>query len=342
MEKTPIISVVIPVYNGGGHLGECLDALSGSSYSEYETIVVDDCSTDDSVAISERKGAIVYKLTDRSGPAAARNHGARMAKGDIIVFIDSDVIVKPETIEKVVHDFSKYPDVVAVFGSYDESPAAEDWLSQFRNLLHHFIHQNSEEDAKTFWAGFGAIYREVFLALNGFDEARYRKPSVEDIELGLRICQAGYRIRLDKDLKVKHLKRWTWHGLLKTDVLNRALPWSELIIENRTLPSDLNLKFNHRISSLFVGIVILLLLVTILDAAGILAIGLERYFIALVVLLIIAVIFLNIDLYRLFFRKRGLGFTIFSILLHFLYYLYSGITFVTCWVLHKLSLRRAP
>ncbi|MBI4228183.1 MAG: glycosyltransferase family 2 protein [Deltaproteobacteria bacterium] len=341
MDKPPLISVIIPVHNGNKYLNDCLDALNSSSYSNYETIVVDDCSTDDSVEIGQRKGAKVYKLSHNSGPAAARNYGARMAEGDILVFVDSDVIVQYKTIERVADDFRKNPHVVAVFGSYDESPAADDFLSQFRNLLHHFIHQNSEENAKTFWAGFGAIYRKVFLQLNGFDEMRYKKPSIEDIELGLRICNAGHQILLDKDLQVKHLKQWSWSGWLKTDILNRALPWSKLIIEKGILSSDLNLKVNYRISSFLAGLVILILILTILDAVNVIAIGLNKYFIAISVLLIIAIIILNLDLYNFFFHKRGLKFMFLSIPLHFLYYLYSGITFVTCWILHKFYLLRS-
>lgn len=341
MDKPPVISVIIPVHNGGKHLSHCLDALISSSYSEYETIVVDDCSTDDSVEIGQRKGAKVYRLPHNSGPAAARNYGARMAEGDILVFVDSDVIVQHKTIERVADDFRKNPNVVAVFGSYDESPAADDFLSQFRNLLHHFIHQNSEENAKTFWAGFGAIYRKVFLQLNGFDEKRYKNPSIEDIELGLRICNEGHRILLDKDLQVKHLKRWSWSGWLKTDILNRALPWSKLIIEKGILSSDLNLKFNYRISSFLAGLVILILILTILDAVNVIAVGLSKYFIAIAVLLIIAIIILNLDLYNFFFHKKGLKFMFLSIPLHFFYYLYSGITFVICWILYKFHLLRS-
>jgi glycosyltransferase involved in cell wall biosynthesis len=341
MKETPLISVIIPVHNGSKYLNDCLDAIMRSPYSRYETIVVDDCSTDDSVEIGERKGAIVYKMSHQSGPAAARNYGARVAKGRIIVFIDSDVIVQDNTIQRVAADFRKDPNVVAIFGSYDDSPAAEDFLSQFKNLLHHFIHQNSEENAKTFWAGFGAIYREVFLQLRGFDEKRYTKPSIEDIELGLRICNAGYQIRLDKDLQVKHAKQWSWRGFFRTEIVNRALPWSKLIIEKGALSSDLNLKVTYRISSFLAGIILLVLLLTILDAVSVIGIGLNKYFIGLAVLLIITVVILNLDLYNFFFRKRGLKFTFLSVPLHLFYYLYSGITFVICWIIHKLSLLRS-
>jgi glycosyltransferase involved in cell wall biosynthesis len=341
MKETPLISVIIPVHNGSRYLKDCLDAIMRSSYSKYETIVVDDCSTDDSVEIGERTGAKVYKLSHQSGPATARNYGAKVAKGKIIVFVDSDVIVQKNSIAKVAADFIKDPNVVAIFGSYDDSPAAEDFLSQFKNLLHHFIHQNSEENAKTFWAGFGSIYRDVFLQLNGFDETRYTKPSIEDIELGLRICKAGHQIRLDKDLQVKHAKKWSWRGFLRTEILNRALPWSKLIVEKGALSSDLNLKVTYRISSLLAGIVLLVVLLTILDAVSVIGIGLNKYFIGLAVLLIITVVILNLDLYNFFFRKRGLKFTLLSVPVHLFYYLYSGFTFVICWIIHKLSIPRS-
>lgn len=340
MNKPPLISVIIPVHNGSKHLENCLDALMRSSYSIHEIIVVDDCSADDSVEISERKGAKVYKLPHRSGPAAARNYGARMAQGEIIVFIDSDVIVRSGTIERVTDDFRKNRNVVAIFGSYDDTPAAEDFLSQFKNLLHHFIHQNSEENAKTFWSGFGAIYRDVFLKLNGFDERAYTKPSIEDIELGLRICNAGYQIRLDKDLQVKHLKQWSWYGLLKTDILNRAFPWSKLIIEKGGLSGDLNLKVNYRISAFLAGTIILILILIVLDAVGIIGIGLLKYLITFGVLLLMAIILLNLKLYNFFLHRRGIKFTLLSIPLHFFYYLYSGVTFVVCWIIHKIYFLR--
>lgn len=341
MKETPLISVIIPVHNGSRYLKDCLDGIMRSSYSGQETIVVDDCSTDNSAEIGERTGAKVYKLSHQSGPAAARNYGARVAKGKIIVFVDSDVIVPRNTIAKVAADFKEDPNVVAIFGSYDDSPAAEDFLSQFKNLLHHFIHQNSEEIAKTFWAGFGAIYREVFLQLNGFDENRYTKPSIEDIELGLRLWNAGYQIRLDKDLQVKHAKKWSWCSFLRTEILNRALPWSKLIIEKGALSSDLNLKVIYRISSFLAGIILLLLILTILDAVGIIEIGLIKYFIGLTLLLIITVVILNLDLYNFFLHKRGLKFTFLSVPLHLFYYLYSGITFAICWIVHKLTFFRS-
>jgi Glycosyltransferases, probably involved in cell wall biogenesis len=224
-----------------------LDAVLASSYKSYEIIVVDDASTDDSPEICREKGAIVFRLPHQSGPGAARNYGAEKAQGDILFFVDSDVVIRRDTVARVAEDFMKNPDIAAVFGSYDDSPTVPDFLSQFRNLLHHFTHQNSREEAVTFWAGCGAIRRDIFHEVGGFDQDKYPKPSIEDIELGYRLRKAGYRIMLDKGLQAKHLKNWEWRSMLKNRIFNRAVPWSQLILESRSLPSDLNLQTSHRL-----------------------------------------------------------------------------------------------
>jgi hypothetical protein len=114
------------------------------------------------------------------------------------------------------------------------------------NLRHHHTHQRARREDATFWAGSGAVRRSVFLAAGGFDAARYTTPQIEDIELGLRLRRAGARLRLDPDLQVTHLKRWTLLSVLRTDLYDRALPWSELILEDGELPSDLNLRSSQR------------------------------------------------------------------------------------------------
>ena len=119
------LSVIIPVYNGGDHLDRALTLLGFSEAPPLECIVVDDGSTDDSVAIAKRHGATVLSTEGRCGPARARNIGAEAAKGAILLFIDSDVAVYPETLSKVLAEFAADPDLDAVMGSYDEDLGAE-------------------------------------------------------------------------------------------------------------------------------------------------------------------------------------------------------------------------
>ncbi len=198
--------------------------MRASSYAACEVLVVDDASTDDGADICRRKKVRVLQLPRQSGPAAARNYGATRARGDVLFFVDADVLVRSDTLARVAGHFLNNPGVAAVFGSYDNSPAEQNFLSQYKNLYHHFVHQQASHEAVTFWAGCGAIRRDVFEAVGGFDQDRYAEPSIEDIELGYRMRRMGHRILLDKELQVKHLKQWKMGSLLRADVLNRALP----------------------------------------------------------------------------------------------------------------------
>jgi glycosyltransferase involved in cell wall biosynthesis len=248
------ISVVIPAYNGGVQLAECLDAVARLTTPPSEIIVVDDGSTDGSIQKAAERGIRVLGTSGRQGPDAARNIGAQAATGDIIFFLDADVCVNEDATERVAAALAD-PAIDAVIGSYDDDPSSRDFLSQYKNLMHCFVHQNARSEASTFWSGCGAIRRDVFLAMSGFD-ASYKRPAIEDIELGYRLRHAGRRILLDRDLRVKHLKKWTFWGLLKTDVLDRGIPWTELILRDQRMPNDLNLQISQRVS---IGLVYLML-----------------------------------------------------------------------------------
>ncbi len=243
----PTITVIIPVRNDAAHLQRALEALRGSTVPPLEVIVVDDASSDNSAEIAERHGARVFRNARQSGPARARNLGARMARGEVLLFLDADVCVYPNTLERISAQFAQDPTLDALIGAYDAEPEAPDFLSQYRNLMHCFVHHHARHEASTFWSGCGAIRRHVFLEVGGFDEC-YRRPSVEDIELGYRLRQRGRKIVLDPTIEVKHLKRWTFWELVRTDIFDRGIPWTELILRDRHMPNDLNLQVSQRIS----------------------------------------------------------------------------------------------
>jgi len=258
MDKNPLVSVIVPSYNSSQFLPKCLDAIKSSDYANYEIIVVDDASTDESLIIAQQSGARVFSMDKQSGPGAARNIGTQHSKGDIYFFVDSDVVIKPDSIGFVVSKLLNNPEVGALFGSYDNRPAAMDFFSQYKNLFHHFIHQTSHDEANTFWAGCGAVRKEVFHKVGGFDAIKYTRPSMEDIELGLRISKQGYKILIVKELQAKHLKKWSFWSLLRTDIFSRAVPWANLILKSQELPKGLNFQKSHLISSLCVGLIVVL------------------------------------------------------------------------------------
>jgi len=308
------ISVVIPVRNGAATLARCLDALFRSSYTDFECVVVDDHSTDDTRAIASRAGARVLTIKDTGGPARARNRGAAESAGEIILFIDADVVVEPNTLSRVAKAFADDPTLDALYGSYDDDPPELNFLSQYKNLMHCFVHQHGKREASTFWTGCGAIRRSVFLDSGGFEE-RYDRPSIEDIELGARLIRKGRRIELDPSLTVKHLKRWKFLSLLETDIFYRAVPWTLLVLREHHIPDDLNVQWTQRACVALMG----------------LAVVLSPFYWPASCVALAAVIALNLDFYSFLRRRRGIVFMLQAIPMHLLYFLYSGTAFaVAC------------
>jgi glycosyltransferase involved in cell wall biosynthesis len=331
------ISVIVPVRNGHLHLSECLDALVRSDYPSFEVIVVDDRSTDITPEITERYG-VRYLQTPRTvGPGGARNLGSQHARGDILAFIDSDVVVPPGALGLFAENFLRDLGISAVFGSYDDKPAWPTFIAQYKNLMHHYVHQVSSASPVTFWAGCGAIRKSVFNQVGGFDDTRYTSPSIEDIALGLKLVQSGHRIFLDKRIQAKHLKRWTFRSVLRADIVNRAVPWSRLILQTRQLPRDLNLTYFSRVSSLAVVLLSMSCITMLLAFGGLLRIPLLPFF-AVIALLVILLVALNLNTYKFFIKKRGWWFAARAVVLHWLYYLYSGATFFLCAVVHFVGL----
>lgn len=240
-------------------------------------------------------------------PAAARNEGARRSKGDVVVFVDSDVIVREDAFRGIRGAFARNPELAAVFGAYDDDPGGGP-VSDFRNLLHHHVHSSAAGDAKTFWAGIGAVRKDDFRAVGGFDEKRYSRASVEDIELGMRLVASGRRILLDPAIQGKHLKRWTVRTMTTTDLLRRGAPWIKLLLEQRGTTTALNLGWRHRASA-----AVAVLLVT--------AAGTGRVRAAAGILLVFT--YVNSDFYRLLYKRGGARHLAAGIPLHLMHHLVS-------------------
>lgn len=309
------LTVVIPVFNDMQSLARCLAALKRTRLEPCECIVVDDGSSDGSGVAAEQAGATVIKTPCRMGPAAARNLGAVHATGDILVFIDSDVCVHRDTLGRIQARFSKDPALDALIGSYDDEPEGTGLVSQYKNLFHHFVHQHGRKNASTFWTGCGAIRRELFLQSGGFDES-YARPSIEDIALGYRLRFAGHRIVLDPKIQVKHLKVWNLRSLLATDIRDRALPWTRLILRSLSLPNDLNVRVSERLTG--VSVLALICLALAMIPTGHLALSWAP---------LLAAIGITAKFYRFIGAKRGWLLAAGVVPLHLAYYIYSTLAF---------------
>ena len=223
----PAVSVIVPATDAPATLAACTEAIGRSSRPGCELIVVSDAAL--------------------CTPAAARNAGAIRARGEILVFVDADVVVRPDAIELLAGRLAHTASLAAVFGSYDDDPRAPGVVSAYRFLLHRAVHHAAAGPAQTFWSGLGAVRREAFFDVGGFDSGRRW---LEDVDLGLRMRAAGHEIWLDPRAQGKHLKQLTLGAMVRSDVFERALPWTVLLLRRRRGAGVLNLGPRHRLSAL--------------------------------------------------------------------------------------------
>ena len=256
MPEESTVSVIVPAYNDAARLARCLAALAAQTYRDFDVWVVDDCSTDGgkTAAAAESAGANVLRMEQNVGPAVARNRGARAAGGRIVFFVDADCLAHPDAVARVADTLADGSPYDATFGSYGLDPESPALISRWKNLSHRHTHQLARAEAATFWSGCGAMRRDVFLNFGGFDET-YGRPCIEDIELGMRLKAAGRRIKLDKLLQVEHLKRWRLWNLVKTDVFDRGVPWTRVLLaagkgDGAVKVEDLNVGSSQKLAAL--------------------------------------------------------------------------------------------
>jgi hypothetical protein len=273
------LSVIVPATVPAPTLPRCLVAIEAAGADEV--LVADD-----------PRGAT---------PALARNRAADRATGDVLVFVDADVVVHPDALDRIRARL-RDPALDAVFGSYDDAPEAPGAVSGFRNLLHHHVHHAGAGPAESFWTGLGAVRRAVFDAAGRLDPDRRW---LEDVELGARLVQAGARIELDPAIQGTHLKRYTLVGMLHVDVVERAIPWVDLMLAGRAPHSALNAGARHRAAAL------LALGATVLAAR-------RRALPAAAALVSFAA--LNADLYATIARSRGRAQAAAAVPLHVLHH----------------------
>jgi glycosyltransferase involved in cell wall biosynthesis len=307
--EQPELSIIIPAYNAASTLPRCLDSVLSQMSPTTEVIVVDDGSTDSTGAIAAKYPVQVISIAVNGGSGPARNRGAAVARGRLLLFMDADVTLREGALNRVTW-LATQPDVVAVFGSYDDEPDVRSTVSLFKNLAHHYFHQRSAPEVSTFWSGCGAIKRSAFTLLGGFDE---RIPEIGDVDLGYRLSAQGLRLRLDPDLQVKHLKHWTLGSLVRTDFNLRALPWARMFVTYGYFPKGLNFTADQRAGALLS----ILLVIT----------GVAAFFTWTAAILFLGCLVLaaalNLGLLRLFWRKGGLRLLVGGFLLQQFYYLYS-------------------
>jgi glycosyltransferase involved in cell wall biosynthesis len=295
---------------------------------QWELIVVDDASHDDTAMVAARYADTVVRLPVRpGGPAYARNRGFEASRGAIVLFVDADVCVHRDTLRKIVTLLEQTPDIAAVFGSYDSTPSHPSLVSEFRNLLHHFVHHRDAGDAET---GCGAIRADVFHRVGMFDEWHYSRPQIEDIELGRRLRLHGHRIVLRPDIQGTHLKKWTLKDVMTTDFMHRGVPWTRLLLQEGPNASVnvLNVRRSEKICTAVAGMSWGALFVA--PVIG------SFWPLLMLPIALVLIAFYNRDFLRFIVRERGFRAAIGMFPLQVMYYATNVVSATMGWVLHIL------
>lgn len=248
-DDTCPVSFVVPAFQAMGTLADTVASIRAAAPAGSEVVIVDDGSLDETPALAAHLADVLVLRPCQGGAARSRNDGARVARGQLLLFVDADVTVTPEAVRGLLHHLEN--DADAAFGAYEPLPPPNirNAATTYKNLLHHYTHLQAAGEAETFWSGFGGVRRDAFRAVNGFDPAVSTGADVEDIHLGYRLRAAGFRIVLDPSLQVRHHKQYTVKGVVVSDVVHRAIPWTRAMLQLRSFHADLNLRRGAMLSA---------------------------------------------------------------------------------------------
>lgn len=325
------VSVVVPVRNSAATLGDALAAIVESDLprDRYELIVVDDASDDASVAVAAHHADTIVRLKGPArGAAYARNRGADQARGSVLVFLDADVRVRKDTLTRLLGAFEADPDLGAVGASSDGASADGGVPTQYWDLLQQYATQHHSGTGIHFEASRSAVHRDAFYAAGMFDEWRYGRASVEDLELGLRLHRIGRGVRVLKDVAVSHLRA---HSLL--DVLRAVWRRSSLLtrtLSYRATRPVARANVVHTLNSAlgFAACAAAALVLIAVFVESTLAV-------ALAVLAVVALLAANFRVYRFFAKRRGLTFAVAAAPLHILVQIVATLGRCSGWVLRN-------
>ena len=228
----PYVSVILPVYNGGVYLERSLGALRASRYRDYELIVVDDGSTDDTAALLDRFEPDVFIRNPRNlGVYASRNLAAERARGEVLFFVDADIVVRPDTLTRVHRHFAEDARD-CVIGLYSLDHPNVDLCSRYKNTWIRYTYLRAFDRVNWFFTAVGAVRRSLWEACGRFDPVFRPETGGGDIDFGRRLVAHGVDIFGDDALEVVHLKQFDLTRLLRNDMF-RAYGLTRLALRRR-------------------------------------------------------------------------------------------------------------
>jgi glycosyltransferase involved in cell wall biosynthesis len=310
-----MVSVIIPVYNSADSIGRCLDSIFRSDYNNFEVLIVDDYSRDDSIAEAEHFDCRIIRQPSNRGAAAARNRGSREANGQILFFLDADVFVDKGTLTFIVEDLAENDLASAVIGVYAIAQEIEGFFSQYQTLFTIFNHEQSKRYIGWFWTAMGAVKRDAFEDTGGFNE-KYVGASAEDVELGYTLRKKGHRILYDNRIRGIHYHHHNLGSLIRNN-FKKSAALVELVWK-----MSRDDKFAHGFSNrrnLYA------LIASYSMTASLLLAIIRPEWIILFAVSLVALVLCNLPFYGFLRREKGTTFILKTILLHYLIYTTVGV-----------------
>ena len=232
----PSISVIIPNHNGEKTIGRCLDAAFASQYSNFEVIVVDDCSTDSSTTVIEKYPCRLIRLSAHGGASKARNTGAQNSTDEVLFFIDNDCLLQSDTLTKAAGAYQEEGPGVIIGGTYTQLPYDQKFFSIFQSVYIHYSETKNTLNPDYVATHAMLIAKDLFQKSGGFNEQFM--PILEDVEFSHRLKKMGAKLRMVPEIQVQHIFDFTLAGSMRNGI-KKSKYWSIYSIKNRDLLSDL-------------------------------------------------------------------------------------------------------
>ncbi len=305
------LSVIIPNRNGEKTIGLCLEALFSSSHDSFEVIVVDDCSTDNSIAIIEQFPCVLVQLQRHQGAAEARNRGAQHGTGTTLFFTDADCLVQKNTLATAEQTAKQQGHDVIIGGTYTCRPFDQHFFSLFQSVFIHFSELKNCLNPDYVAAHAMVISADTFRNSGGFPDDFL--PIIEDVEFSHRLRRRGYGLRMDPKLQVQHIFHYESPADSMKNAFVKSKYWTIYSLGNRDLSADsgtasIALKIN----------VLSFVLILLSVVAYVVVFNLTLLFGALMLLLLNT--FINRKLFSLFFKTGGLFFAFRAAMYYMLLY----------------------
>ena len=209
-----LLSVIVPTHNSQHTIEKCLKSIFNSIFRDFEVIVVDDCSVDSGIDLAKKFKVKTVSRECRGGPSTARNTGAKYAQGKILVFIDSDVEIFSDTLNKIVNFLNFDQDYIAVSGYLSPQCEMLDTLSRYKNLYMHYSYRKEVKTISWAFTSIFAVYKKIFDEVGGFDT---KIKVIEDTLFGVVLTKFGYKVGFDNNIQVKHLHKYNFKIFIKEE-----------------------------------------------------------------------------------------------------------------------------